>query len=113
MKLTPLAPLVLALSLLGACARPLATGPLAAGVDAAREGRWDEAVRHWTNALEQDPGSAAARNNLAVAHERRGAWEDARREYEEALRLDPDNRTIKDNYEAFKERLGPARGRTP
>lgn len=113
MKFPSLAPLVLALSLLAACARPQAPGPLEAGVEAARRGLWEEAVRHWNLALERGPGSAAALNNLAVAHERRGAWDDARSAYEEALRLDPGNRTIRDNYEAFLERLAAVRWRRP
>lgn len=109
----PVLVLSLLLAVLAACARPVRTGPLEAGVAAAGEGRWEEAVRHWAAALERDPGSAAAHNNLAVAWERLGAWDDARREYEEALRLAPDHPAIRDNYEAFKERLAALRGRRP
>ena len=96
-----------------ACARPLASGSLATGVAAARLGDWDEAVRQWTAALERDPSSAAAHNNLAVAFERKGAWEDARREYDSALRLDPDNQTIRENFEAFKARAAAGRRESP
>lgn len=107
-------PLVLSLVLaFAACARPLATGALTAGVAAARQDGWEEAARHWKAALERDPGSAAAHNNLAVAYEKRGAWEEARREYEEALRLAPGDRAIKENYEAFMARRAAGRGRTP
>jgi len=108
-------PLLLLAALLsfGACARDLATRPLSAGVEAAGEDRWDEAVQYWQKALAQDPDSAAAHNNLAVAYEKRGAWEDARREYEEALRLQPANAEIKANYEAFKVRLDAARKKAP
>ena len=104
-------PLVLLSGLLSfaACARPLSSGALTAGVAAARADDWDEAVRKWTAVLESDPRSTAAHNNLAVAFERKGAWEEARREYETALRLDPDNRTIRQNFEAFKARLAPGR----
>jgi len=101
---------IIALVGFSACARSLATGPLKAGISAARADDWDEALRHWTEAVRQDPGSAAAHNNLAVAHEKHGAWEEARREYEEALRLEPENRTIKLNYDAFKARLEAGRG---
>jgi Tfp pilus assembly protein PilF len=96
-----------------ACARSLVTAPLNAGVVAAGEERWDEAVRYWKTALEQDPESAAAHNNLAVACEKRGAFEEAGREYEAALRLDPGNALIKANYESFKARLEAGRGRRP
>jgi len=98
---------------LGACARPMATDPVGAGVEAAREGRWDEAARHWRLALEQDPGSAAGYNNLAVVLERQGAYDEARRAYEAALRLDPENPAIKGNYEAFRRRMEKGRGRRP
>lgn len=104
-----------ALALLGlaACARPLATGSLSAGVAAARAEDWDAAARHWAEAVRRDPGSAAAHNNLAVACEKRGDWDAARREYEEALRLDPGDLVIKENFEAFKARLEAGRGKTP
>jgi tetratricopeptide (TPR) repeat protein len=95
---------------LAACARPPATRPVQAGVTAARADDWEAAVRHWTEAVRQDPGSAAARNNLAVAYEKRGDWDAADREYREALRLDPDNRAIRLNYEAYKARLEASRG---
>jgi len=103
----------LALVGLAACARPLATDALSAGVTAARADDWDAAVRHWAEAVRRSPGSAAAHNNLAVACEKRGDWDAARREYEEALRLDPRNLVIKENLEAFKARLEAGRRRTP
>jgi Flp pilus assembly protein TadD len=97
----------------GGCARNLALGPLRSGVAAADAGKWDEAVRFWTKALELAPGSAAAHNNLAVALERHGAWSEAAKEYETALRLDPENALIRGNYETFKARLASSRGRRP
>jgi Tfp pilus assembly protein PilF len=110
-----IAPLVVLIPLLwlGACARPLATEPLAAGVAAASEDRWDEAVRYWKKALEQDPDSAAAHNNLAVAYEKQGAFDEAGREYEAALRLAPANAEIQVNYGAFKARLEAGRRKGP
>jgi Flp pilus assembly protein TadD len=114
MKRPALAPIVLpALLSLLACARPLARVPLSAGVAAACDERWDEAVRFWKTALEQDPDSAAAHNNLAVAMEKQGAWEEAGREYDEALRLDPANAEIRANYESFKSRLEAGRKKAP
>jgi Flp pilus assembly protein TadD len=109
--LFPLA--LVALCLLGSCARPLASGALTAGVAAAERGDWEEAARQWTKVVARNPGSASAHNNLAVAFERRGAWEDARREYETALRLDPDNRTIRENRDALKAHVEPGLRRTP
>lgn len=103
----------LSLPLAAACRLPLASKTLMNGVAAARADRWDDAVVHWKNALAQNPGSAAAHNNLAIAYEKKGAWEEARKEYEAALRLDPGNAVIKDNYERFKARLEAWRGRKP
>jgi Tfp pilus assembly protein PilF len=94
---------------LAACARPPFRLSLQAGVDAALSADWETAVRFWTEAVAKDPGSAAAHNNLAIAHERRGEWETAGREYEEALRLDPGNRAIRANYESYRARLAAAR----
>jgi len=107
--------LVLAGTLLaaGGCARPLTQAPLEAGVAAAEDGRWDEAVRHWAAALERDPGSAAAHNNLAVALERTGDWDGAGREYETARRLAPDDPVIKANAESFRLRLEAGRKKVP
>jgi type IV pilus assembly protein PilF len=97
----------------GGCARSPASGFLDAGLASARQDAWEEAGRQWAQAVEKDPGSAAAHNNLAVAYERQGAWEAAEREYGEALRLAPDEPTIKANYAAFKARLERLRGRMP
>src|SRR5512147_921486 len=96
-----------------ACSRSVSSAALEAGVAAAQEDRWDEAVRYWRSVLEQDPGSAAAHNNLAVALERQGAWDEAGREYETALKLDPENLEIKGNYESFRLRLEAARRKGP
>jgi Flp pilus assembly protein TadD len=110
-RFVPFALAVLALVGLAACARPLPTGALAAGVAAARADEWDAAARHWAEAIRRDPGSAAAHNNLAVACEKRGDWEGARREYEAALRLAPGDLVIRENFKSFKARLEAGRGK--
>jgi Flp pilus assembly protein TadD len=112
-RLAPLAAILVLVTISAACARPAAPGPLAAGVAAALEGRWDEAARYWTAAVEQAPRSAAAHNNLAVALEKQGNWEGAGREYDEALRLEPENPEIKANHEAFHLRLEAGRKKRP
>jgi len=109
----PWALAAIALAALSACARPPAVRILKAGVAAALADDWDAAVRQWTEAVRMDPGSAAARNNLAIAFEKRGDREAARSEYEAAVRLDPDDLTIRTNYAAFKARLESARARRP
>jgi Tfp pilus assembly protein PilF len=95
---------------LAACARHPVRVSIEAGVDAARAEEWEAAVRFWTEAVAKDPRSAAAHNNLAVAHEKRGDWEAAGKAYEEALRLEPDNRAIRSNYQSYRARLAAARG---
>ena len=107
----PWAIATIALVGLSACARPLAVRALKAGVAAALADDWDAAVRHWTDTVRMSPASAAAHNNLAIAHEKRGDWEAARAEYEEAVRLDPDNLAVRTNYAAFRVRLESARRR--
>lgn len=111
----PAAFLLLAIAGLSAaaCARNLSLGPLRAGVAAAADERWEEAVRYWRQALAQDPRSAAAHNNLAVAYEKTGDWAAAAREYEDAMRLDPTNTLIRGNYETFKARLDASRRKRP
>jgi tetratricopeptide (TPR) repeat protein len=93
----------------GGCRPSLTSSALATGISAARADRWEEAIRHWQDALALEPGSAAAHNNLAVAYEKKGAWEEARKEYEAALGLDPANATIETNFERFKARQEAAR----
>jgi Flp pilus assembly protein TadD len=100
-----------ALLALSGCARSPSASLLASGLAAARTDAWDDAVREWTRAVEREPGSAAAHNNLAVACERRGDWDEAAREYETARRLAPDDAAIRTNHEAFKARLERLRGK--
>ncbi len=104
-----LAVVIVPFALFGSCRRPLASKVLDTGVSAACADSWDDAVVHWKNALAQNPGSAAAHNNLAIAYEKKGAWEEARKEYEAAFALAPDNPTIKENFERFKRRQEAAK----
>jgi tetratricopeptide (TPR) repeat protein len=79
------------------------------GIWAAGHDLWDEAIFRWKKVLSQDPGSAAAHNNLAVAYEKKGLWEEARKEYEAALKLAPENAWVKLNFRKFKENLEPGK----
>ncbi|MBN2199388.1 MAG: tetratricopeptide repeat protein [Candidatus Aminicenantes bacterium] len=94
--------LALSLALGASCAGPKRMSQVRFGVWAAEHDLWEEAVFRWGRALEADPDSPAARNNLAVAYERLGRPEDARREYERALKIAPDHPQIKANFERFK-----------
>lgn len=95
---------VLLIGALEGCALSPALVALRAGVEAAEEGRWEEAVTYWRRAAELDPGSAAAYNNLAVALERSGDLDAAGRAYEQARRLDPLDPDIKANQERWRAR---------
>jgi type IV pilus assembly protein PilF len=75
------------------------------GIQAAQSRMWEEAIFRWQKVLEQDPDSAAAHNNLAVAYERKGRWEDAEREYQRAMALDPENEYIQANFRNFQTNL--------
>ncbi len=75
------------------------------GIQAAQSKMWDEAIFRWQKVLEQDPDSAAAHNNLAVAYERQGRWEDAEKEYQQALALAPENEFIQANFTNFQANL--------
>lgn len=76
---------------------------VAFGIQVAQLGLWKEAVYRWSRAVELDPESARARNNLAVAHEQMGEFDQANAQYERALELEPNNIYIRQNYELFRE----------
>jgi len=76
---------------------------VAFGIEVAQLGLWKEAVYRWSKAIELDPESARARNNLAVAHEQMGEFDEANQQYERALELEPNNIYIRQNYELFRE----------
>jgi Flp pilus assembly protein TadD len=81
----------------------LAKKQVAFGIEVAQLGLWKEAVYRWARAVELDPESARARNNLAVAHEQMGEFDEANQQYERALELEPNNMYIRQNYELFRE----------
>jgi len=76
---------------------------VAFGIEVAQLGLWKEAVYRWSRAVELDPDSSRARNNLAVAHEQMGEFDQANEQYERALELEPNNIYIRQNYELFRE----------
>jgi len=75
------------------------------GIEAARHQLWDEAIFRWKKILQDNPGSASALNNLAVAYEQKGLPEAAEKAYLEALKLDPENDRIQSNFNKFKKNL--------
>jgi Tfp pilus assembly protein PilF len=87
------------------CASQPQQSQLQFGIIAAQQNLWDEAIFRWKKAIELDPNSSSAHNNLAVAYEQKGLWEEAKQEYERALELNPKNEHIQSNYEKFKQRI--------
>ena len=87
------------------CAPPPPQSQLHFGILAAQRDLWDEAIFRWKKAVQLEPESSSAHNNLAVAYEKKGRWEEAQKEYEVALKLNPKNEYIKANYEKFKTRM--------
>ncbi len=75
------------------------------GVQMARSNLWREAMFRFRRAVELEPSSALAHNNLAVALEANGDFDNAAKEYREALRLDRTNQYIQKNYSRFVEFL--------
>ena len=75
------------------------------GVQMARSNLWREAMFRFQRAVDLDPKSAVAHNNLAVAYEANGDYDNAQKEYREALRLDRSNQYIQKNYSRFVEFL--------
>jgi tetratricopeptide (TPR) repeat protein len=73
------------------------------GVQMARSNLWREAMFRFRRAVELEPQSAIAHNNLAVALEANGDFDNAAKEYREALRLDRTNQYIQKNYSRFVE----------
>jgi len=99
---------VLAALLFSACASSRSSEQVRFGIWATKNNLWDEAIFRWRKALEADPRSVSAHNNLAVAYERKGLFNEALKEYEAALKLDPDNSYVKSNYQSCKENVQPA-----
>ncbi|OGD12622.1 MAG: hypothetical protein A2Y86_09795 [Candidatus Aminicenantes bacterium RBG_13_62_12] len=94
-----------AILLAGCCSPSRTVDQMTIGLWASRQQLWDEAIYRWRRALEADPRSAAAHNNLAVAYETKGLWEEARKAYEAALALAPQNSLIQSNFSRFKQNL--------
>ena len=87
------------------CASPPQQSQLHFGILAAQTDLWDEAIFRWKKAIELEPNSSSAHNNLAVAYEKKGLWEEAKKEYEIAIKLSPKNDYIQSNYNKFQKRL--------
>jgi Flp pilus assembly protein TadD len=73
------------------------------GIEVAQKGLWQEARFRFEKAVELNPDSAQAQNDLAIALEQQGEFEKARAAYEKALKLKPGDVYIQQNYDLFRE----------
>src|SRR6266850_6922848 len=71
------------------------------GIELADRGWLDEAIREFKKAIELDPNSAHAHDNLATVYSEKKLYREALREYLTALELEPDSPTAHYNLACF------------
>jgi tetratricopeptide (TPR) repeat protein len=79
----------------------------ARGIELADRGWLDQAIQEFQKAIELDPSSAHAHDNLATVYSEKKLWRDALQEYLTALRLEPDSATAHYNLACFLASHGP------
>ncbi len=75
-------------------------------------GQWDQAIDEYEQALDADPGSMVAKENLVLVHNNWGIslfqhhkYEEAKAQWEEALKMNPYDRNAKNNLSVLKATL--------
>lgn len=75
-------------------------------------GQWDQAIDEYEQALDTDPGSMVAKENLVLVHNnwgislfQRHKYEEAKAQWEEALKMNPYDRNAKQNLTVLKQTL--------
>ena len=71
------------------------------GIELADRGWLDEAIKEFRKAIELDPGSAHAHDNLATVYSEKKLYREALTEYLTALSLEPDSATAHYNLACF------------
>src|SRR5207248_6576314 len=71
------------------------------GIELADRGWLDEAIREFKKAIELDPESAHAHDNLATVYSEKKLYREALKEYLTALELEPDSATAHYNLACF------------
>ena len=71
------------------------------GIELADRGWLDEAAKEFQKAIDLDPGSAHAHDNLATVWAEKKQWREALQEYLTAIRLEPDSATAHYNLACF------------
>jgi tetratricopeptide (TPR) repeat protein len=77
------------------------------GIELADRGWLDEAIREFKKAIELDPESAHAHDNLATVYSEKKLYREALKEYLTALELEPDSATAHYNLACFLATHGP------
>jgi tetratricopeptide (TPR) repeat protein len=67
--------------------------------------QYDNAIRHYKDALKQYPEYVTALNNLGHAYEKKSLTTKAIEAYDQALALEPNNETSKRRAESLKKRV--------
>jgi tetratricopeptide (TPR) repeat protein len=70
--------------------------------------QYDVAIRHYKEALEQEPGYVTALNNLGHTYERKQLTTQALEVYDKALALEPSNKIAKRRADSLRKRVAPA-----
>lgn len=73
------------------------------GVQAAKDGHWDEAIYRWKKSVLLDPNNLMGHNNLAVAYEQMGEYDLAMEEYQTAFKLNSQSDVVKNNLDRFRD----------
>ena len=77
------------------------------GIELADRGWLDEAIREFQKAIELDPRSAHAHDNLATVYSEKKLFREALQEYLTAIQLEPDSATAHYNLACFLATHGP------
>src|SRR5438105_8076235 len=77
------------------------------GIELADRGWLDEAIKEFKKAIELDPDSAHAHDNLATVYSEKKLYREALKEYLTALELEPDSATAHYNLACFLSTHGP------
>src|SRR2546421_5678098 len=77
------------------------------GIELGDRGWLDEAIREFKKAIELDPESAHAHDNLATVYSEKKLYREALKEYLTALELEPDSATAHYNLACFLSTHGP------
>jgi tetratricopeptide (TPR) repeat protein len=75
------------------------------GIVFAKQGRYDEAIRAFQQALMHEPESAEAHKNIGIAYSYQGRLEAAMQEFQTALRIDPGHTGARSQLEIVSRKL--------